>query len=107
VIPSATGHGLESESMEKKQEKVEDVSPDSDVDLSVAVMRSKSESVEDVSLEAYVEGVVASEMPVDTFEVEALKAQALAARTYIVNHLLHKPDLEEGDVTDTVQHQVY
>lgn len=80
--------------------------PTGDSQFSVAVMRSDTESVEDVSLEKYVAGVVASEMPAD-FELEALKAQALAARTYIVNHLLHQDNPESSDVTDTVQHQVY
>src|SRR5699024_777067 len=81
-----------------------------DSTLSVAVMRTKSEEIENVPLETYVSRVVASEMPAE-FEMEALKSQALAARTFIVNHLLHKDekkvDGEESDVLDTVQHQVY
>ena len=40
---------------------------------------------ERVDLEAFVSGVVAAEMPV-TFAPEALQAQAVAARTYIVSH---------------------
>ncbi|MCG5102696.1 stage II sporulation protein D [Oceanobacillus alkalisoli] len=73
--------------------------------ISVAVMRTKADVVEDVSLEDYIVGVVAAEMPA-TFEIEALKAQALAARTYTVNHLLAN-DEDSYDITDTVQHQVY
>src|SRR5690625_89804 len=45
-------------------------------------------------------------MPAE-FETEALKAQALAARTYIVNHKLYTDETDEYDVTDTVMHQVY
>lgn len=75
--------------------------------FSVAVMRTTTETVEDVPLEEYVARVVAAEMPAD-FELEALKAQSLAARTYTVNHLLYGEGQQEGyDVTDTVQHQVY
>ena len=37
-------------------------------------------------MEEYIKGVVAAEMPA-SFEVEALKAQAVAARTYTVNHM--------------------
>ncbi|WP_239984529.1 stage II sporulation protein D [Lentibacillus sediminis] len=74
--------------------------------FSVAVMRSTSETVDNVPLEEYVARVVASEMPAE-FEVEALKAQALAARTYIVNHKLYQDNSGEFDVTDTTQHQVY
>lgn len=75
--------------------------------FSVEVMRTDQDKVEKIPLENYVVGVVASEMPA-TFEEEALKAQALAARTYIVNHLLYnKSENESSDVTDSVQHQVY
>ncbi|WP_017726021.1 stage II sporulation protein D [Halalkalibacterium ligniniphilum] len=78
-------------------------------DVSVHVYRSSSEKVEEVPLEDYVVGVVASEMPAN-FEVEALKAQALTARTYILQQMLQPADIElpEGAVvTDTVSHQVY
>ncbi|BAC14918.1 stage II sporulation protein D [Oceanobacillus iheyensis HTE831] len=74
--------------------------------FSVAVMRDKQETVEDVPLEEYVAGVVASEMPTE-FELEALKAQAVAARTFTVNLLLHGKDNNPYDLTDTVNHQVY
>lgn len=42
--------------------------------------------IEEIPLEDYVTGVVAAEMPA-AFPVEALKAQAVAARTYIVRRL--------------------
>lgn len=70
--------------------------------VSVAVMREDTKEEEDIPLEEYVVGVVASEMYAD-FEVEALKAQSVAARTYIVNHLLS----QEASVSDTVNDQVY
>ncbi|MFS0645533.1 stage II sporulation protein D [Siminovitchia sp. 179-K 8D1 HS] len=75
----------------------------------VAVFRTATNKVEKIQLEEYVEGVVASEMPAE-FEEEALKAQALTARTYIVNHLLHSKDdhvPHDADVSDTVNHQVF
>ncbi|HEX6922212.1 MAG TPA: stage II sporulation protein D [Bacillales bacterium] len=77
--------------------------------LSVSVYRSQEKKVETVPLDQYVIGVVASEMPAN-FELEALKAQALAARTYIVNYLLNPPELslpEGAEVTDTKIHQVF
>ncbi|WP_079528257.1 stage II sporulation protein D [Halobacillus hunanensis] len=75
--------------------------------FSIHVLRSKTKEVEEVPLETYVSRVVASEMPA-SFELEALKAQALAARTYITRHLAQgEPVSENADVTDTVQHQVY
>lgn len=69
-----------------------------------------------VPLEAYVRGVVAAEMPAD-FNIEALKAQALAARTYIIDRVarqdfsdmerLYGESAKDAWVSDTVQHQVF
>lgn len=80
----------------------------------ITVYLTKEQRTERVNLETYVRGVVAGEMPAD-FELEALKAQAIAARTYIVRRL--ELDDHSGmpataaasraDVTDTVEHQVY
>ena len=110
VVPSAMGNQLESETLETTQNKEkasQGSAGEAGSTLSVSVMRSDSENVETVPLETYVKGVVASEMPVDDFEIEALKAQALAARTFIVDHLLNKSDSDDSDVSDTVRHQVY
>lgn len=74
--------------------------------ISVAVMRTKADTVEDIPLENYIVGVVAAEMLVE-FEIEALKAQALAARTYAVSRILGGDKTEAYDLTDTIQHQVY
>ncbi|MTH53991.1 stage II sporulation protein D [Bacillus mangrovi] len=79
--------------------------------VTVSVYRTAQGKVENVPLEDYVFGVVAAEMPAD-FEEEALKAQALAARTFIVKKLsgesrMATPAGSKADVTDTVVHQVY
>lgn len=73
--------------------------------IMVNVLRESTDAIETVPLEDYVALVVASEIPAD-FEMEALKAQALAARTYVVQRLIHGSD-EEYHVTDTVDHQVF
>ncbi|GLB59031.1 stage II sporulation protein D [Cytobacillus sp. NCCP-133] len=77
--------------------------------IEVGVYRLAQKKLETVPLEDYIAGVVASEMPAE-FEEEALKAQALAARTFIVKQMMSKDSLElpEGAlVYDTVIHQVY
>lgn len=76
--------------------------------LSVAVYRNASKKVEEVDLEKYVLGVIAAEMP-QKFHEEALKAQAVTARTYIYRMLLaNNASAPKGaDVTDTVSNQVY
>jgi stage II sporulation protein D len=53
-----------------------------DVDsMKLAVFHVEKNELEEMNLEEYVMGVLAGEMPSD-FNIEALKAQALAARTY-------------------------
>lgn len=63
--------------------------------------------VNEVEIEDYLYGVVQSEMPA-YFETEALKAQAVCARTYIVSQLVQEnyPDYH-ADVDDSVNFQVY
>jgi len=77
--------------------------------LPVKVYRTEKKVVETIPLEDYIVGVVAAEMPAE-FELEALKAQALAARTYIVRRL-RENNIEKlpggAQVLDTVKHQAY
>ncbi|QIZ05739.1 stage II sporulation protein D [Priestia megaterium] len=85
------------------------VSTSSDPAVEVAVFRTSKSQIENVRLEDYLVGVVAAEMPAE-FKEEALKAQALTARTYIVKRLLSKDTLgvpKGAQVTDTQIHQVY
>lgn len=58
-----------------------------------------------VPLEDYVVGVLAGEMPIE-FEMEALKAQAVAARSYVLKKMSYNKE-KEYDVVDTVMNQVY
>lgn len=79
------------------------------IDFSVRVFRVGTGKIDTVPLEEYVMGVVAGEMPAE-FEIEALKAQAMAARTYITLRLAKKDFKDvpkDAHVTDTVKHQVY
>lgn len=54
--------------------------------LKIKLYDETSGKLEEMPLEEYVKGVVAAEMPA-SFELEALKAQAVAARTYAVNKM--------------------
>jgi stage II sporulation protein D len=78
--------------------------------LLIPVYLSKKATIETVTLEDYVRGVVAAEMPIE-FELEALKAQAMAARTYIVRRITEQDYSEvpsrDAWVTDTTTHQAY
>ena len=63
-----------------------------------------SGEIMNVPLEEYVKGVVAGEMPA-TFDLEALKAQAVASRTYVLKKVQEQK--EEYDVTNDTSYQVY
>lgn len=71
----------------------------------VRVKREAKNCIEEVPLEQYIVGVLSGEMPV-SFELEALKAQAVAARSYVLKKIEQGKD-NEYDVVDTVSNQVY
>lgn len=73
--------------------------------MNVRVKRETQNKVEIVPFEDYVVGVLAGEMPV-SFDLEALKAQAVAARTYVMKKMADNKD-EDYDIVDTVKNQVY
>lgn len=75
--------------------------------LSNVMVRVKRENgnIDTLKLDEYVVGVVAGEMPV-SFELEALKAQSVASRSYVLRRIVYNKD-KEYDVVDTVSNQVY
>ena len=73
--------------------------------LEVRVKREETDSIDNVPFEEYIIGVLAGEMPI-TFELEALKAQAVAARSYVMKKL-EQNYKKDYDVVDTVNNQVY
>lgn len=76
----------------------------------VRVFLTKENKVVDIPFEEYIKGVVSSEMPI-SFEKEALKAQAICARTYTVAHLKSMgggcSNGNGADLCDTTHCQVY
>lgn len=75
--------------------------------LEVALQDGKMLVVNELSLEEYLYGVLPSEMP-ESFGMEALKAQAVCARSYACNQLLANRYLAFGaHVDDSMNCQVY
>ena len=72
-------------------------------DLSLSVDDGKIVPILTLPVETYLQGVVPYEMG-DGFPVEALKAQAVCARTYALSHLNAKA---AWDVVDTTNDQVF
>lgn len=71
----------------------------------IRVKRVKDNTIIKIPLEEYLVGVLAGEMPID-FELEALKAQAVASRSYALKRIEYNKD-KEYDVLDSIQNQVY
>jgi stage II sporulation protein D len=112
IVPSFVVQFIPQGAGQAQKEKVELTPSQSEKTIpliQIAVYRTESKTIEKIPLESYIRGVVASEMPAE-FELEALKAQALAARTYMIRRLIAKDfsDTPEGSVvTDTKKHQVF
>ena len=102
---------LSSSSMAESNNKIEKVKNKKLVDVvnlkEVEVYISKENKVEKVPLEEYVLSVVSSEMPA-TFHEEALKAQSILARTFVINKLITGcNNIKEGNICDTTHCQAY
>lgn len=104
----AEGKGFEEKSQSnlpldsKKEDKEE-----RDID-SIKILKS-NKKVEELLLDEYIKGVVAAEMPAE-FHIEALKAQAIAARTYAVNRSSNgegHPDHKDAPLCTKDHCQVY
>lgn len=64
----------------------------------ITLLHKKTGNTEQVNIDDYLCNVVSAEMPVD-FEIEALKAQVIVARTYTIYKILNKKH-ENADICD-------
>lgn len=100
----SVGKGFEKEDIEKydkkdDEDKKSESNKKSSVPLKVGkkefeyikVYNENTEETKEILLDEYVKGVVAAEMPAK-FDIEALRAQAVAARTYAINKSLRFED---------------
>ena len=71
----------------------------------IRVKNEKTGQITKIPFEEYIKGVVAGEMPA-TFELEALKAQAVASRSYAMYQMTATKD-KDYDVLNTTSNQVY
>ncbi len=78
--------------------------PNKEESPNIAVKDTSNGKIEEMDLEEYIVGVVASEMPA-SFNIEALKAQAIASRTYAVYKI--STSSGEFDVVTDVTNQSY
>lgn len=78
-----------------------------DSSSNIKVYLTKEDKIVEVPIEDYVKSVVSSEM-LASFDDEALKAQAIAARTFVASRKIKAcPNANGGDVCDSTHCQVY
>ena len=68
----------------------------------IKIKINKNNEINELNLEDYIVGVVAGEMPA-SFNIEALKAQAVASRTYA----MYKTEISDTELKTTTDDQVY
>jgi len=65
----------------------------------IKLLHNETGEVQEIALDEYLYGVVASEMPA-SFEMEALKAQAVVARTYTIYKAINGSKHENANICD-------
>lgn len=96
---------VETFSKSNNQSKIEEIEIDKSYDYSnyttIKLMHTITNEIQEVNLEEYLCNVVAAEMPAE-FDEEALKAQAVVARTYTIYTIIkNKGKHEQADICDS------
>ena len=65
----------------------------------IKLLHQDTKQIEEINLDEYIINVVSAEMPVD-YELEALKAQAIVARTYTIYKITTSKKHENADICD-------
>ncbi len=82
------------------EKEVEDTTYDYKKYNTIKLLHADTKKVEEIDLDQYLYGVVSAEMPA-SFEAEALKAQAVVARTYTIYKIVNNDGKhEKADICD-------
>lgn len=82
------------------EEKISEITYDYKKYNKIKLYHTKNKQIEEISIDEYLYGVVSAEMPAN-FEEEALKAQAVVARTYTLYKIINnKKKHENADICD-------
>ena len=65
----------------------------------IKLLHKATSEVEEVDLDNYVTSVVSAEIPVN-YDIEAIKAQSVATRTYTIYKIIHGSKHENADICD-------
>ena len=85
---------------QNEESNIEEVKHDYSKYGTIKLLHTSSGQIEEISIDEYLYGVVSAEMPAN-FELEALKAQAVAARTYTIYQISNnKGKHRDADICD-------
>lgn len=97
---------LQEQSQEQSQEQLQTMestaenTQEQQENRTIRLLHATTGEVEEVNLDEYLYGVVSAEMPAN-YETEALKAQAVVARTYTIYQMRHNSNKHENaDICD-------
>lgn len=100
IIPIIFTNKFETKEVKAEgKEEIDNISYDYGKYNKVKLLHSSSGEIEEMDLDEYLYGVVSSEMPA-SFEEEALKAQAVVARTYTIYKITNGSKHENADICD-------
>lgn len=86
-------------STSKEKQQLETIKYDYSKYSTIKLLHKDTNKVEEVKLDDYIACVVSAEMPV-SYDIEALKAQAVVARTYTIYKITTSSKHEEADICD-------
>ena len=78
-----TSTSIKEQEKQKEEKQIEIVDYDYSKYKIIKLLYKDEEKVEEINLDEYIACVISAEMPV-TYDIEALKAQAVVARTYTI-----------------------
>jgi len=104
IYNSIDKNELKTNEINLKQETTKVITTQKTEEKNIVIKINKNNEIKKINLEDYIVGVVAGEMPA-SFHEEALKAQAIASRTFAMYKL--EKESREYDLETTVDDQVY
>lgn len=94
-----TTRRIEKVSSKVEEKEIEVIDYDYSKYKTIKLLHKDTNQVEEVNLDEYIANVVSAEMPVD-YDIEALKAQAIVARTYTIYKITTSKKHDTADICD-------
>ena len=94
-----TTRRIEKVSSEVEEKELEVIDYDYSKYKTIKLLHKDTENIEEVKLDEYIVSVVSAEMPVE-YDIEALKAQAIVARTYTIYKITTSNKHKDADICD-------